>query len=367
MATRRSSPLPRSPGRIPCETTRLLATEIERARRFGFTTEELDAAKRDVMNRYAEAAAERETSESSSLADELGRHFFTDEPVPGIAWEYERVKQVVPVADARGRQRPRAAWCCPSRAASRSSWWRRRRRRARRRRPCAPPSTEVLKADITPYRGVKVETQLLEQQPRARAGWSPKRTTPRSARRRSTYANGVHVVLKPTTFKSDEVLLSAARYGGQYLYDEADHQNAVHLVQTIDAMGYGVAQPDGAAAVPEHQARRTPSVSFTPYTEEVDGASTRDDIDTLLQLVYLKLTAPRLDAARFEANRTALKGYLASLWNSPMTQYEDFTMATLSQGHPRAPRVAKADRSRQGRSRALGRDVPRAVRQCRAG
>ena len=83
-------------GQDPVETTRLLATEIERARRFGFTTEELDAAKRDVMNRYAEAAAERETSDSASLADELGRHYFTDEPVPGIAWEYERVKQVVP-------------------------------------------------------------------------------------------------------------------------------------------------------------------------------------------------------------------------------------------------------------------------------
>ena len=83
-------------GQDPVETTRLLATEIERARRFGFTTEELDAAKRDVLNRYTEAAAERETSDSNSLADELGRHFFTDEPVPGIMWEYERVKEIVP-------------------------------------------------------------------------------------------------------------------------------------------------------------------------------------------------------------------------------------------------------------------------------
>ena len=74
----------------------MLATEIERARRFGFTSEELDAAKQDVLNQYTEADAERDTSESASLADELGRHFLTDEPVPGIAWEYERVKQVVP-------------------------------------------------------------------------------------------------------------------------------------------------------------------------------------------------------------------------------------------------------------------------------
>ena len=83
-------------GQDPVETTRLLATEIERARRFGFTDEELDAAKRDVLNNYAQAAAEGNKSESSSLAEELGRHFLTDEPVPGIAWEYNRVKTIVP-------------------------------------------------------------------------------------------------------------------------------------------------------------------------------------------------------------------------------------------------------------------------------
>ena len=49
-----------------------------------------------VLYSWLSAAAERETSDSSSLADELGRHYFTDEPVPGIAWEYERVKAILP-------------------------------------------------------------------------------------------------------------------------------------------------------------------------------------------------------------------------------------------------------------------------------
>ena len=55
-------------GQDPVETTRLLATEIERARRFGFTAEELEAAKRDVMNRYDEASEESEKSDSSSIS-----------------------------------------------------------------------------------------------------------------------------------------------------------------------------------------------------------------------------------------------------------------------------------------------------------
>ena len=324
-------------GQDPVETTRLLATEIERARRFGFTTEELDAAKRDVLNRYTEAAAERETSDSNSLAEELGRHFFTDEPVPGIMWEYERVKEIVPsltleavnahavmVLSEAGSQ-PFVMVAAPAALGATEAALRN-------------AVTEVLNADITPYRGVKMETQLLEQNPAAGKLVSE---TSDAALGMTTlaYANGVRVVLKPTTYKSDEVVLSAGRYGGQYLYDEPDHQNAVHLVQTVEAMGYGSLSPTALQRFLSTR-RADAGLSFTPYTEEVDGRSTRDDIATLLQLVYLKLTAPRLDAPRFEANRTAIEGYLASLWNSPMTQYRG-----LHDGDPVAGPCARAARA----------------------
>jgi zinc protease len=326
-------------GQDPVETTRLLATEIERARRFGFTREELEAAKRDVINRYAEAAAEHKTSESGSLADELGRHFLTDEPVPGISWEYERVKQIVPslaldavntharmVLSEPGSQ-PFVVVAAPAAQGATEQ-------------ALLGALADVQQAEIAPYRGVEVETQLLQQLPRPGRLVS-ERTDAATETTTLEYANGVRVVLKPTAFKSDEVLLSAARYGGQYLYDQADHQNAVHLVRTIDAMGYGTLTPTALQRFLSTR-RADADVSFTPYTEEVDGASTREDLVTLLQLVHLKLTAPQLDATRFEASRTALKGYVTGLWNRPMTQYEDFTMATLSQGHPRAPRVPRA-------------------------
>ena len=105
-------------GQDPVETTRLLATEIERARRFGFTTEELDAAKRDVMNRYAEAAAERETSDSElarrrARAPLLHRRARARHRVGVRAREGDRA-----LSHARGRERPRASWCCRSPAAS---------------------------------------------------------------------------------------------------------------------------------------------------------------------------------------------------------------------------------------------------------
>jgi zinc protease len=325
-------------GQDPVEATRILATEIERAKRFGFSAEELDAAKRDVMNNYAEANAERDKGESDPLADELGRHFLTDEPVPGIAWEYERVKQVIPsltleAVNAHARNvlgepgsQPFVMLAAPSAAGATEAALKR-------------VTSEVLFADLAPYRGVKVDTRLLDREPQ------PGRVVSETAdatlgTTTLSYANGVRVVLKPTDFKNDEILLSAARYRGQNLYDQADHQNAVHLVETIEAMGYGTLTPTALQRFLSTRSANA-SVGFGPYTEEVEGASTRDDLATLLQLVYLKLTAPRLDVARFDANRVALKGYLASSWNSPERQFDDFGLAVLSQDHPRAPRLPK--------------------------
>jgi zinc protease len=323
-------------GQDPVATTRVLATEIERARRFGFTTEELDAAKREVVNNYAQAAAEGDKAESSSLADELGRHFLTDEPVPGIAWEFGRVKEVVPgltietvnqhaqmVLSEPGSQ-PFVMLAAPTAGGATDT-------------ALAAVLTGVQQANITPYRGIKVDTALLERDPTP-GRITGETTDPKLGTTTITYANGVQVVLKPTEFKNDEVLLSAGRYGGQYLYGEADHQNAVHLIRTIDAMGYGSLTPTALQRfLSTHTGNAT--VSFTPYTEEVDGASTRDDVKTMLEVVHLKLTSPRLDPTRFDSNRAALKGYLSGLLNSPDKQFEDFTMAVLSGNHPRAPRV----------------------------
>ena len=132
----------------------------------------------------------------------------------------------------------------------------------------------------------------------------------------------------------------------------------MHLVSTIEAMGYGALTPTALQRFLSTRSANA-SVEFTPYTEEVEGGPTRDDIATLLQLVYLKLTSPRLDPARLESSRAALKGYLAGMSNSPQRQFEDFSMAVLSQDHPRARRVptpADLDRVNAERSVAMFRE-----------
>ncbi len=210
--------------------------------------------------------------------------------------------------------------------------------------------SEVLQADIAPYRGIKVETQLLAQEPEPGRQLSE---TSDAALGTTTlaFANGTRVVLKPTTFKNDEVFLAGARYGGQYLYGQADHQNAVHLVSTIEAMGYGTLTP---TALQRFQGTPGPAPAWSSLPtrrkwKADPRATTSDDAAARVPEAH----SPRLDMARLASTHAALKGYLAGKSNSPMSQFEDFGMAVLSKDTTGATGAEPADLNQVNAERSV--------------
>jgi zinc protease len=65
------------------------------------------------------------------------------------------------------------------------------------------------------------------------------------------------------------------------------------------------------------------------------GASPRD-LETLFQLIYLTVTAPRADTAAFTGLKSRFKAALANRSSSPLAAFQDTLQVTLSQGHFRA-------------------------------
>src|SRR5262245_1805825 len=74
----------------------VLATEAKRLREYGFTTAEMDRAKKWMAAFYERAYNERDKTESGSYAQEYLDNFLEDEPSPGIAYEYKLVQQLLP-------------------------------------------------------------------------------------------------------------------------------------------------------------------------------------------------------------------------------------------------------------------------------
>ncbi|RYE94787.1 MAG: insulinase family protein, partial [Oxalobacteraceae bacterium] len=218
-----------------------LVQENERARRYGFTAAELERVKKTMMRTYARAWNERDKTDSSVHADELMRNFLEGESIPGIDAEYRYVTELGPgigldEINAYARATIPAdsgklvIYTGPSPAKGEAG--------------SAPPTGAQLLAAVAAAERSEVRAHdekavagaLMDKPP------VPGRIVATSLDARLglthlTLSNGVKVILKPTTFRNDQVLMSAARFGGQSLFDDKDMFSARYADTIVAAMG----------------------------------------------------------------------------------------------------------------------------------
>ena len=91
---------------------------------------------------------------------------------------------------------------------------------------------------LEPYTDIVSQTNLMDQKP-APAAIVSEKTLPDLGVTDITLANGVRVIMKPTTFKKDEVVFSATSPGGNSLVTDADYPEAAVAASWIDNSGVG--------------------------------------------------------------------------------------------------------------------------------
>jgi zinc protease len=189
-----------------------LVTESARAARFGFTESELEREKLNTLRLYENAYAERDKEESADLAAEFIRNFMQKEPIPGITYEYGLVQRFVPEITLEEVNKVAKDWTGGSRVVLVNA--------PEKPGLTVPDETKlaaVIKAakerEVTEHVDVATDRPLLEEVP------EPGTIVNRTRRERFDVtewelSNGVRVVLKPTTFKQDEVVFRATSPGG---------------------------------------------------------------------------------------------------------------------------------------------------------
>lgn len=73
-----------------------LVQENMRARKFGFSSAELERTKKSMLRQLEQSYAERDKTNSAGYADEYLRNFLEQETIPGIANELEYVRTLLP-------------------------------------------------------------------------------------------------------------------------------------------------------------------------------------------------------------------------------------------------------------------------------
>ena len=308
--------------------------ETERVKRFGFTASELDREKANMRLFLERASIEEATWESGRLADEYARNFLQREPIPGIGYEYALHQRFVPDITLAEVNALAKDWLPDGdRVVSVN---------APRKAGVTMPSEERLAAAIDA--GSKVALEAYVDTVSARPLLSPLpspgsvvRTTPKPELGITEWelSNGVRVVLRPTTYKQDEILFRAVSPGGTSLASDADFIAAETAAAVISRGGLGQLSENALErALAGKNAFVEPQITGTE--EGLRGGATRRDLETMFQLIHLTFTQPRADADTFKTMTTQLAATLANRQALPDTVFGDAVEEAVTQGHPRA-------------------------------
>ena len=328
-----------------------LLTQLEKMRRYGFTNAELDRVKKETLAAYEKSYNERNTVRNIRYAQEYIRHYLSDEPIPGIAWEYETVQQLLPMLSVdmlnqiaknlvtdenliisfQAPEDENVVLPTKTEAVDFLA--------AVKNEEIEAPEEEILRENLVetaPKAGKIKKTAYVESL--GVTEW--------------TLSNGVHVMIKPTTFKQDEILFYAFSQGGNSLVATADLPSALLATDVVELGGLAdMSATDLQKALTGKRVSISPSISA--YSESLNGSSTIKDLETLLQLNYLYFTAPRRDEESFQTLMSILESQLANRDKNPKVAWSDSVQMMASNYSDRTMIVNKELLSKVSLDKAL--------------
>jgi zinc protease len=322
------------------EALAALLTESERVERHGFLASELDRARTNLLRGYERAYEERDKSFSASFVGSYVDHFLTGASIPGIAFEYEAARRLLPgitlaEVNALGRARSGEANRVVSVALP-------------DKEGLAVPTEAEVRAVFARVEAAQIAAWTESVAEGALVASVP---TPGRVVRESvdatwgitewTLSNGVRVVVKPTDFNADQLLMTGFSPGGASLVSDEDAVLASLATTVLDRGGMG------AFSVIDLQKKLTGKVATAQafigdLSEGVSGRASPKDLETLLQLTWLRLTAPRVDSAAHKALLAQLEAFLRNKDANPQLVFQDTVQLTLANGSPRVQPLSPA-------------------------
>ena len=325
--------------------------EAERARRYGFTDSELKRAKDEFSGWFENYWKQRDDMESSSFIDPLKDAFLLGDSYPSVDWQWEAVQDLLPgitleevqaVAETLLSEESRVVLV---------------------KGPSVPSVTDLSEDDI---RSVLAGTRLAELDPweddavsgplvpdPPESGIIVSRSEiPGTGVLSWVLSNGAVVLLKTTDFTSDEILFRAVSPGGTSLVDDADYVSARYAADAVSQGGLG-----GYSLVDLQKILAGKTVEVAPFINEtyegLSGSASKDDLEDLMELIYLHHVAPRKDEEAWDSFMRRTAESLRNRASSPTTLYEDLVWETVYDDHPRIMPMTLEDLNEADLGRAL--------------
>lgn len=296
---------------------RSFLTEVERMRRHGFSSAELQRAKDNILSAFEKAVEAADSRKNADFVRPLINNFFDNDAYMTPQVRYEVAKTLL-------GQVPDMIFALAANALvdgkSISIVY-----KAPAKEGLVHPTPEQLQTVYDEVSASEIDAPVEEEvasefvNPASLKGSKVKKTsTGLYGSTVWTLKNGVKVVVLPTEYKKDQILFTWFKNGGETLISDED------LVSFEDNI-YGLFQRNsGISKFSSNEASKMlagKNISVSSYISNIrhgiSGVTTPKDLETALQVAYLTYCDPRFDKEEFEVGVEQIRAILPNAVNQP--------------------------------------------------
>lgn len=290
-----------------------LYTEIERVKQYGFTEDEFEKTKKSFLKEYDEYLVHANEISNDSWAEALGEFFLNGDPVMSPEEESKLAKEIINSIKLQELN----IWCKDNESENNRILTITGPDDANIEYPSKNDILSVMhdvkQTKIKAYKSKEIASEIFTDKlgdvkviSQANVDGIPNANI-------YVLENGAKLIILPTDYSKDEILMSAYSWGGISLVETDEIPSA--SVATSVATSSGIANFN---AIELQKILRGKTINLSPYistnTEGLSGFSSIDDLETMLQILYLNFENPRFDDEALQVSMNQ--------WNSSL-KYKD--------------------------------------------
>ena len=315
-------------------------TEMEKVRRYGFTQGEFERAQNDLMRRAERAYANRNDRRNGEFVQTYLNNYSKNTPMPDAETEWQLDSMLIKMINVEAVNGFAQQVIYPRNQVIVVT--------APEKEGIVNPTAEellairekVANAEIEAYEDNTVKEPLISEGTVLKG--SPVKKTAQDATLGTTewtLANGVKVVVKPTTYKADEVRMSAVAKGGLSILSDEEFYMGEMMPAFNSMSGVGkFSATDLKKQLSGKSASVQPSVEN--YASAVNGYCSPKDLETMMQLLYLNFTQPRFDQNDYNTLMKMLRSQLDNVKSNPDYLMEEKFIDVAYGNNPRRQMIS---------------------------
>lgn len=292
-----------------------LVRELERVQKFGFNQTEFDRAISALNKNNETAYIERDKKKSDEYVDRYLNFFLEESPALSDEDSYRITKEILPTLTLNEVNALTKQYYTDTNRDIVILAPEKEKESLPTEQQINTWFTEVETEKLTPYDDKVSDLPLLSKQPQKGNVVSERKIAAIDAKE-LTLSNGIKVLLKPTNFKNDQILINAYSPGGTSLYGDSDYFSAMYAGSLVGNSGVGQLN---SMELKKYLTGKNVGVGtyVSQGSEGVSAYSDKEGLKTTFELIYAYFTEPRIDDDIFKSTIDRNISAIANQENAP--------------------------------------------------